>query len=65
MPRKVRELVSDLLQAGFAVRSGKGSHRNFVHQLSSKIVTISGNDGDDAKHYQEKAVKLALAEIKK
>jgi len=28
-------------------------------------VTISGELGDDAKRYQEKAVKLAIEELKK
>lgn len=27
-------------------------------------VTISGNEGDDAKNYQEKAVRLAIEEVK-
>ncbi|MDD2715322.1 MAG: type II toxin-antitoxin system HicA family toxin [Candidatus Wallbacteria bacterium] len=65
MPRKIRELVRDLLKAGFAERGGKGSHRNFVHQKIIKPITISGSDGDDAKQYQEKAVRLALEEASK
>lgn len=31
----------------------------------SKPVTLSGNDGDDAKLYQEKAVRLAIEESRK
>ena len=62
MPRKVRELIWDLKKAGFIDRGGKGSHRNFVHSRVRKPVTISGNEGDDALHYQEKAAKLALKE---
>lgn len=64
MPRKVRELIRDLQRAGFSDRSGKGSHRNFVHPKVVKPVTISGNEGDDAKSYQEKAVRLAIEESK-
>jgi len=65
MPRKVRDLIRDLKKAGFIDRGGKGSHRNFVHPNLTKPVTISGNEGDDAKHYQEKAVWLAIEEVKK
>lgn len=65
MPRKIRELVRDLKKAGFTDRGGKGSHRNFVHPNVIKPITISGNEGDDAKHYQEKAVRLAIEEAKK
>ena len=49
MPRKLRELISDLESAGFKDRGGKGSHRNFIHPKVPKIVTLSGNPGDDAK----------------
>ncbi|MBN1903027.1 type II toxin-antitoxin system HicA family toxin [Candidatus Sumerlaeota bacterium] len=62
MPRKVRDLIRDLEKAGFVNRGGKGSHRNFIHPKVAKTITISGNENDDAKHYQEKAVRLALKE---
>lgn len=62
MPRHVRDLIRDLIQAGFVNRGGKGSHRNFTHPLVVKPVTISGSDGDDALRYQEKAVRLAIEE---
>lgn len=65
MPRKVRELVRDLQKAGFVNRGGKGDHRNFVHPKVAKPITISGNEGDDAKRYQEKAVRLAIEEAEK
>ena len=64
MPPKIRELVSDLLKAGFSDRGGKGSHRNFVHPKVSKPITISGASGDEAKHYQVRAVKRAVEESK-
>jgi predicted RNA binding protein YcfA (HicA-like mRNA interferase family) len=50
MPLKVRELVTELEQAGFVERGGKGSHRNFVHPKVRRPVAISGRPGDDAKH---------------
>ena len=65
MPPKVRELIGELERAGFINRGGKGSHRNFVHPNVAKPVTVSGNLGDDAKHYQVRAVQLAIEEAKK
>jgi len=62
MPRKVRELISELEGNGFENRGGKGSHRNFVHPKVTRPVTISGNPGDDAKKYQERVVKRAIEE---
>jgi predicted RNA binding protein YcfA (HicA-like mRNA interferase family) len=65
MLRKIRELITDLERAGFVNRGGKGNHRNFVHPKVPKPVTISGNPGDDAREYQEKAVQQAIEESKK
>lgn len=68
MPKKIRELKSLLLQAGFTYRRGKGSHTNWFHPLLLGRVTLSGKDGSDAKAYQEKDVSNALQrleEIKK
>ena len=64
MPRKVRDIIRDLQKAGFVDRGGKGDHRNFVHPNVTKPITISGKEGDDAKLYQEKAVRLAIEEAK-
>ncbi|MBN1378983.1 MAG: type II toxin-antitoxin system HicA family toxin [Gammaproteobacteria bacterium] len=63
MPPKVRDLITDLKRAGFIDRGGKGSHRNFIHPSVSKPITISGKPGDDAKHYQIRAVKVALEDL--
>jgi predicted RNA binding protein YcfA (HicA-like mRNA interferase family) len=62
MPKKVRELVAELESAGFVNRGGKGSQRNFVHPKVSKPITISGALGEDAKHYQVRAVNSAIEE---
>ncbi|MFN0315607.1 MAG: type II toxin-antitoxin system HicA family toxin [Burkholderiales bacterium] len=64
MPPKIRELISDLERAGFMNRGGKGSHRNYVHPKVTKPVTLSGALGEDAKHYQVRAVKMAIEESK-
>lgn len=61
MPKKIRELISELKQAGFKDRDGKGNHRNFIHP-NGVVLTISGNLGDDAKPYQEKLVKKKIEE---
>ncbi len=63
MPRKLKELERDLLKAGFTWKSGKGSHRKYIHPSGVKV-TISGQAGDDAKRYQEKDVEEALAAVK-
>ena len=62
MPRKLRELIHELVRAGFVDRGGKGSHRNFLHP-SGVRVTLSGRPGDDAKQYQEQEVGLRLAAV--
>lgn len=62
MPRKIRELIAELNAAGFVDKGGKGSHRNIMHPNGSMPVTISGRPGDDAKPYQERAVREAIKE---
>jgi predicted RNA binding protein YcfA (HicA-like mRNA interferase family) len=62
MPRKVRQLMADLEKAGFVNRGGKGSHRNFIHPNGWRVL-ISGGPGEDAKHYQERDVRRALAAV--
>ncbi len=57
MSRKIRDVITELEEAGFVNRGAKGSHRNFVHPKAQKAITISGKLGDDAKHYQVRAVR--------
>lgn len=65
VPRKIRQLVADLEQAGFGlVPGGKGSHRKFRHPKFPGFVLISGHSGDDAQHYQEKQLRNALRRIR-
>ncbi|WP_414622510.1 type II toxin-antitoxin system HicA family toxin [Calothrix sp. CCY 0018] len=42
MPKKIRELKSLLLKAGFTSRWRKGSHTNWYHPLLPGKVTLSG-----------------------
>jgi predicted RNA binding protein YcfA (HicA-like mRNA interferase family) len=63
MPRKIRQLIKDLEDAGFINRGGKGSHRNYLHEKGVAL-TISGKLGDDAKPYQEKLIRQKIKEVK-
>ena len=66
VPRKIRQLVADLERTGFMlVPGGKGSHRKFRHPKFPGSVILSGHDGDDARHYQEKQVHNAIREASK
>jgi predicted RNA binding protein YcfA (HicA-like mRNA interferase family) len=63
MPRKVLQLIADLERVGFVNRGGKGSHRNFTHPKGLRV-TVSGQAGDDARHYQERDVRRMLDAVK-
>jgi len=65
MPKKIRELKSMLRKAGFTCRSGKGSHTKWEHSSLNYFITLSGNDGDDARHYHEKRVNEAISQLEK
>ncbi len=58
MPRKIRDLIRELERAGFELRSVRGSHRKYGR--GGVTVIVSGSAGDDAKKYQEKAVRDAV-----
>ncbi|MBE3559556.1 MAG: type II toxin-antitoxin system HicA family toxin [Ktedonobacteraceae bacterium] len=61
MPVKVRQLKAQLAKAGFSWRPGKGSHTVWTHPALPELeLTLSGNDGNDAKPYQIKDVRNAL-----
>jgi hypothetical protein len=63
MPRKIRQLRADLGRAGYVKDSkrGKGSHTWWEHpKIPDYAVNLAGQDGDDAKPYQEKAVRDAV-----
>ncbi len=62
MPKKIRELISDLKKADFLDRGGKASYRNFTHAKGAKI-TFRGNPSHDAKRYQERDFQKALHEV--
>jgi len=66
MPKKIRELKSDLREAGWIlVPGGKGSHSKWVHVNVSRTVILSGKDGADANPGQLKDIKKAIDEAMK
>ncbi len=66
VPRKIRQLVTELEQAGFILTcGGKGSHQKFRHPKLPGALILSGQSGDDAKHYQEKQVRNAIRDANK
>ncbi len=64
MPKKIRELIHELVKAGFVDKGGKGSHRNFIHHNCVRPLTLSGKFDDDAMRYQELDVKRKIEESK-
>lgn len=52
-----------LHRAGFEELPGKGSHTNWTHPLYAGKITIAGNEGADAKPYQEKEVLGAIQTV--
>ena len=65
MPRKLRQLRSDLRGAGFVLDHQTGSHQVWKHPLLPGIsANLAGKDGDDAKAYQESQVQRALQALR-
>jgi len=64
MPRKIRELKSLLLKAGFTYKPATGSHSKWFHPKLSKSIILSGKDGSYTKLYLEKQVDEALDNLK-
>jgi predicted RNA binding protein YcfA (HicA-like mRNA interferase family) len=65
VPRKIRQLIADLRDAGFTMEPGRGSHRKFFHPSGAFTVLSGHNDGADAKPYQEKQIRKAIEASKK
>ncbi len=62
MPRKIRELKTQIAREGFVYlpKRGKGSHERWKHPLLGKTMTIPGQDGDDVPLYLEKQLAKLL-----
>ena len=66
MPRKIRELKSDLRRAGFEEVPTKSSHTRWRHPLlRGETLTLSGADGHDAKAYQERDLRAIFAKLRR
>ena len=65
MPRKIRELKTQIAREGFSYlpKRGKGIHERWRHPLLRKTLTIPGKDGDDVPLYLEKQLAQLLAEL--
>ena len=65
MPRKIRELKTQISREGFVylAKRGKGSHERWKHPLLGKTMTIPGKDGDDVPPYLEKQLAQLLAQL--
>jgi predicted RNA binding protein YcfA (HicA-like mRNA interferase family) len=63
MPRKLRQLITDLERAGFSKVPTNSSHRKFRHTTGITVI-LSGKTGADAHHYQEKDVLRAITATK-
>jgi predicted RNA binding protein YcfA (HicA-like mRNA interferase family) len=65
MPRKIRELKTQISREGFTFlpKRGKGSHERWLHPLLGKTMTIPGKDGDDVPLYLEKQLIQLLIEL--
>lgn len=65
MPRKIGQLKGDLRREGFVLVRTQGSHTIWKHPLMSGVsAAISGNDGGDAKIYQEEEVRKAIDAVR-
>lgn len=63
MPRKIRQLKADLRRADYQLLPGrgKGDLTAWRHPLvGGRPVILDGQDGDDAKRYQEQDVRQAV-----
>jgi len=58
MPKKLVQLLTDLVKTGFVNRGGKGSHRNYEHPCGHRL-TVSVHKGE-AKPYQQRDIEEAI-----
>lgn len=64
MPRKIRQLKADLRKAGAVQVAQAGSHAKWRHPLvPGTLIELAGQDGDDAKPYQERDLRNAIQRI--
>ena len=65
MPRKLRQLRSELRRKGWHVVRQTGSHERWCHaEVPGYEFTLAGADGADAKRYQEDDVRDADRQLR-
>jgi hypothetical protein len=65
MPRQLRQLQADMRREGARMTHRVGSHEKWRHDLIRDYqVERAGQDGDDAKPYQEREVAELLRRIR-
>lgn len=62
MPRKLRQLRAELRRRGFAKVRQEGSHETWRHPDGAQM-GLAGDDGADAKRYQESDLRAVLAAV--
>lgn len=67
MPRKIRELKTQIAREGFVLlpKRGKGSHERWKHPMLEETMTIPGKNGSDVPRYLEKQLSKLLLELDK
>jgi hypothetical protein len=65
MPPEISDLISELEAAGFVNRRKERLSEFHASEGRQADHTLSGNAGDDAKRYQEKAVGAAIEESRR
>lgn len=63
MATRVRDIVAELIEAGFMLKKGgKGSHRKYWHAKSGIIAIICRHDAEDAPAYLIKQIRAKISE---
>ena len=63
MPRKVRQVRTDLRRKGFIIINQEDSHEKWGHWLIPTTITVAGKDGDDVPPYLEKQLRIILDKL--
>ncbi|MGB7442800.1 MAG: type II toxin-antitoxin system HicA family toxin [Coleofasciculaceae cyanobacterium] len=61
----IGELKTELTEAGFISCQGQGSHTVWKHPDYPQKIILAGSDEDEAPHYLQKNVNVALNTLRK
>lgn len=72
MPPRFRDVVAVLVEYGFVLAHGQGSHRVYIHPASGTTVTVPEHRGDmtpgavnDVRRALAEALKIRKAEARR